>query len=502
MENSNDNKLNQQVGNSENQGQNFSSVPPQNSNRNLKIIIGVLIVLLIVTIGAISFYTLINKRNINGNGQTTTGNNQNSLPFFQNFATGKVVLYYNRDGVFQFNSETQQKVQLVTLPVMSYGYPVLSPDETKMVFYTGTDRYDLWVYDLKNKETQKLLTGLELYPGYTQTPVWAKNSKSIFITLMKNGANKLYSVDFSGNKLQIGPNYSGDAFWPKVINDDFLAFNTSLPEGNTVGIADIKNNKISLFNTPTTAYFAEIKNSSNNSFLKVGDPGLSSVGATDKIKIFGLEKLELPNSQVETFPIPTGVKIESDFKRIQPIFSCGDQVVLGQVIVDKGQNSSFGESYNKFYVLSAKDSSIKEINVSTKNRAISTPKGIQCDINQSIHKAYFQNDFNETDPVSITVVDLINPNNIQTISYSDLLPQNVREIINNGCVYSTVEIASNGNDDFVYVNLNSDVYGPNENKCKPDEVVPLAGIYRLSKKENSISKVVDNGENFLIDPEF
>lgn len=56
MEYSNDNKLNQTS--VENQGQNFPSLPPQNSNHNLKIIIGILIVLLVATISIASFYIL------------------------------------------------------------------------------------------------------------------------------------------------------------------------------------------------------------------------------------------------------------------------------------------------------------------------------------------------------------------------------------------------------------------------------------------------------------
>lgn len=503
MEYQNENKISQPSAKADNQGQNFPNMPPQNSNRNRKIIIGVLVIFLILVVGAIGFYILKNDKSISENEQVVSTNNQNLLPTFQNFTSGKTVIYYNQTGIFQFNSKTQHKIQLITLSVMSYGNPVLSPDNTKIVFYTGTDKHDLWVYDLISEKSQKLLTNIELYPGYIQTPVWAKNSKTVFISFTENGMNKLYSIDLTGNKSQVGQNYSGNAFWPKVINDDFLAFNTGLPNGNTVGIADIKNNKIYLFDTPTTAYFAEVKKFNDSSFLKVGSPGLSSVGAIDKTKIFGLEKFELSNSRVETLSIPTEVKIESDFKRIQPMASCGDKILLGQVVVDKGQNSSFGESYNKFYVLNAENRSIKELNISAKNNAVSAFKGVQCDINPNISKAYFQNDFNESDPISITMIDLLNPDNTQTISYSDLLPQSIKEIINNGCVYSTVEIASNGNDsDFIYVNLNSDVFRPDENKCNQSEVVPIAGIYRLSKKENSISKLVDDGENFLIVPTF
>jgi len=75
MENSNDNKLNQESNEVENQGQNFSDNPPQ--NRNLKIIIGVLIVLLVGAIGIAGYYIFGNK-NISQNNQLTPTNNQNT----------------------------------------------------------------------------------------------------------------------------------------------------------------------------------------------------------------------------------------------------------------------------------------------------------------------------------------------------------------------------------------------------------------------------------------
>ena len=75
MENSNDNKFNQQNSEAENQGQNFSGVPLQGSNRNLKIIIGVLIVLLVGTIGVVGYYIFSNK-NIPQTKQSTPTNNQ------------------------------------------------------------------------------------------------------------------------------------------------------------------------------------------------------------------------------------------------------------------------------------------------------------------------------------------------------------------------------------------------------------------------------------------
>ncbi|HBO60109.1 TPA: hypothetical protein DD449_00275 [Candidatus Berkelbacteria bacterium] len=56
MEYSSDNKLNQQGNETENKGQSFPGIPPKSSNRNLKISIGVLVVLLVA-----GFYIYKNK---------------------------------------------------------------------------------------------------------------------------------------------------------------------------------------------------------------------------------------------------------------------------------------------------------------------------------------------------------------------------------------------------------------------------------------------------------
>jgi len=79
MEYPNDSKINQQNNEAGNPGQNFSSMPPQNSNRNLKILVGVLIVLLVGTLGVASYYVSKNKV-ISQNEQPAPTNNQNTSP--------------------------------------------------------------------------------------------------------------------------------------------------------------------------------------------------------------------------------------------------------------------------------------------------------------------------------------------------------------------------------------------------------------------------------------
>lgn len=75
MEYPNDNKLNQPG--VKNQGQNFSNMPSQNPSRNLKIIIGVLIALLVGALGVAGYFVFKNKT-ISPNEQPTANNNQNT----------------------------------------------------------------------------------------------------------------------------------------------------------------------------------------------------------------------------------------------------------------------------------------------------------------------------------------------------------------------------------------------------------------------------------------
>jgi hypothetical protein len=74
MGNLNDNVLNQQSSRIGNQEQSFPTIPRQKSNRNLKIIIGVLVVFLIAGIGISGFYVYESKTTIENEEITITEN--------------------------------------------------------------------------------------------------------------------------------------------------------------------------------------------------------------------------------------------------------------------------------------------------------------------------------------------------------------------------------------------------------------------------------------------
>ena len=77
MKYSNNNEVNKPSNEVGNHGQNLPSMPPQSSNKNLKIVIGILIVLLLGALGVAGYYIFTNK-NISQNNQPTLTNNQNT----------------------------------------------------------------------------------------------------------------------------------------------------------------------------------------------------------------------------------------------------------------------------------------------------------------------------------------------------------------------------------------------------------------------------------------
>ena len=120
MENLNDNKLNQQSSGVKNQEQNFSTTPPQKSNRNLKIIIGVLVVLLIASIGVAGFYVYKNKQITPTENPTITPEPTNSNQNKQTSINYSVVVKENptdktKTDIYLKDPKTGQETFYITL---------------------------------------------------------------------------------------------------------------------------------------------------------------------------------------------------------------------------------------------------------------------------------------------------------------------------------------------------------------------------------------------------
>jgi len=104
MEYADNNKLNESNSEVGNQEQSFSSIPPKNSNRNLKILVGVLIVLLVIGVGVASFYIFGNK---------TVPKNELTKPKVSNQITpsqqkNDTILFSRSNGIYEINILTKE----------------------------------------------------------------------------------------------------------------------------------------------------------------------------------------------------------------------------------------------------------------------------------------------------------------------------------------------------------------------------------------------------------
>lgn len=191
MEDSNEDKLNQQGNEAENQGQSLSGVPPQNSNPNLKIIIGALIVLLVGTIGVAGYYIFQNK-SISQTKQPIPTNNQNA---FQTTETPKpqvehlpVVIYTERIKTTDDNSRSWPTVKImrkvgdaepeVLAEIGKVGeYPnsfQLSPDKKFLLVNLESK---LQILNLETKELRDLFTPKRQVLSVSYSP----DAKQLFI---------------------------------------------------------------------------------------------------------------------------------------------------------------------------------------------------------------------------------------------------------------------------------------------------------------------------------
>lgn len=415
-------------------------------------------------------------------------------PNIESFSDGTYLLYYNYQGIFQTGTNQTTK-PIVSSKVMSYGHPVLSPDNHYLTFYVKNENnsYDLWLYDLTKQENKKILANINLYPGYIQNPLWGSNSKFIFITKRDNDQiNRLYKINLQGKITSVKSNYSQNVLWPKLIQDNLISFNTFLPGGNSVGIINLsKKNQTIIVTTPTTSYNSKITFINDDHVLKVNNNSLKVSGPTEKEKIYGLEILNINTGKIETFNIPKDIQIDSTFKRLQPFSSCGKNIILAKII-NKNYIGKIDESIDKLYSFNIDNQSITELKGITEqvfSSLVTTP--IQCSLN-SDNQAFFQNSSNGQKTTSISVIDFTEPQNIQIVNYNDLLSQSILTPLKNKCIEIGVNYY-NSDQDFIYLDVREVAYMPQQ--CHQEEIGQITGLYRLSKKENSTVKILSSDQN-------
>ncbi|MDD3723847.1 MAG: hypothetical protein PHW92_15450 [Lutibacter sp.] len=263
MEKSNENKLNQQDSNLKNQGQNFSSIPSQSSNRNLKIVVGVLIVLLVGALGVVGYYDFINNKDISQTEQLAPTNNQNVSQTTEtpNSQSGHlpVVIYMQQVKTISNGSRTWPTVKIlrkvgneepeILAEVGKVGeYPnnfKLSPDNKFLLVNLESK---LQILNLTTKELKDLFIPKRQVLSVSYSP----DEKQLFIWDQKyaptDGNNSYYVhlftlADQKDQIIKQGSNAS--AFFGSVWrNDNKVILNEALGEFSRPWYFDLNNNQM------------------------------------------------------------------------------------------------------------------------------------------------------------------------------------------------------------------------------------------------------------------
>ncbi len=486
----------------------------------LKILSCIIFILLLVFIGYLGYRYVAHK-----------AVPQSTYP--QDFSSGKEVLYYTSEGLFSYNGQTKDIKQLANFGQNLYGSPILSPDNTKILYYSGTSNkkaeeggsYNLWMYDLLQKKQFKLASDILLYPGYIQTPVWAQDSQALFITIQTNGENKLYRLDLQGRKTQLGSNYSGNFYWPRVINEKYLAFDIIVPSfsgPSQLGIVNLTNKRAFTIEIPDNSYTSRMQGVENEKdkalFIGFVDYTYAPLieteeGKKDSSEIIGFELLDLDKNEAKRIKLPNSVKTVSAYRMQTLISECGDYVLMGKVAdVPKG-GAPYNRGYKTFYSYNLKENTIKELKGGDDKTV-----PLNCGFNKKSHKGYL---IDTTDPsilVAVKEIDLSNPESEMITDYSNLLPQDIQQSIQNKCLGVGFPISTSGapadsfsKKDFVYVEISPLPYWNMQNgnqncSLSKDSDMHLSGIYRISRSENKIDKISNmktsgqNYQTFLIIP--
>ena len=464
--------------------------------------------LLVVLISVILLTVFVFLTYKDGSGSTKTAeqkvpqpNNQFIGDYFKGFSSEEKLLYSTNDGLFQFDRATQDSVRLTDVPATDGHYTgryILSPDNTKVAYYNGPEEHTLWLLDLESRKTMKLDENVRLYEGYTQDPVWSADSQSLFVTndqppvaylnkTFNSPYNILYRIDLNGDKKPVIENQNFDVFWPRVLDNDFIAFNPSLPDGQTIGLLNIRNGHVSIIGTESSPDLAKVGKLANGAFLMIGHNNFSNRGSFEKKTVFGVETFGSTSSETEKYALPDNIKITSRFKRVEPLLYCGHEVILSQVDSNVN-NPDFDEKSDLLYLFNLE-------NQTAKNFKIPQDSYVFCDHATDSETIYTR----DLSHLHIDSLSLDNPADKRTLDYSSLLPDDIQKEIRKGCLYTSFEFVTFGlNDaDLAYIDIGFDPGYPSSSKrtavCQVSQ--PYRGIYRASLKEKSFFKVL--GEEAL-----
>jgi|GEM_PF-1643279 len=282
MEYQNNNKMSQPIAETDNQGQNFSNVPPQNPNCKRKIIIGVLIVLLVASVGVAGFYLYKNKTASKNEQTIPTGNSITtpeptveptvSKPNGQSISYSVVVKENSKDktktDVFLKDPKTDQETFYITLSDIHrnhYHNAEYHNGNLYIIHRTGGDsgyetnpnwKDELWRYN-QQKQGQKLYSvrGLDFRVSDDEQIIAIVTNEEL--NLLNNSGNKIKTFQSSEvvANSQNSPMFGFLAWGPKSILLD-NTFGSRLAGLTKIDTTNYAVTKYDLSGLPTGPEFA------------------------------------------------------------------------------------------------------------------------------------------------------------------------------------------------------------------------------------------------------
>ncbi|HVZ67663.1 MAG TPA: hypothetical protein VG917_05390, partial [Patescibacteria group bacterium] len=475
----------------------------KHQNKNLVIFIAIILIILICAF----IFNFLNKQN----AITST--------YPSDFYSGDKIITFSpaltvgqKGGISMYDKKTQKNIQLVKFNNITYGNPVLSPDNNKIVYYMGVNdkddtNYDLWLYDIPSKENKLLASNLTLFTGYTQQPIWTSNSKYVYITFLDNKKNKLYKVDLNGQKSQVASSYSSNIFWPRFINDNYLSFLTVVPCGlkeyknycgydNKIGIIDLKNNKVDLLNSPSGMYSSIIKEANNsNTFIKYNFSWVSvSGGITGSInQPNNIEIISIQNKKVLPLPVPSNIN-PIDSVRLSARIVCGNYMLIGKQATSSIINTpqGAGNYFVENYVYNLKTGKWSIFNNQVLH--ILDNKSLKCSVDDKTGKFYAYSNNSGPDGLKVIRLNLANPKEVENIDYESYLPQNMQSGFNKMCLYAQFLSGDSKPSGFAYFSI----VNVQDQKCFTDNE-GMQGLYYFDNK-NSKATLIPNSSQFILPP--
>lgn len=256
MEQLNDNKNNQPTDNITETEQNPYTVPPKIPNRNLKIIIGVLIVLFVASVSVAGFFILKGK-NSNDNQKLTENQNTNTPTQNQEITPEPVKIteqdnpiVVKKEKAFVYNSSTKEFKQISPdgYKVLYYGYDTYLP-ATENIFLLKDNK--IFTFDIVNSKVNEasipaLKNEGNVYESINNILLSQDKSKALITIGTYDKTSKEYQNEFAGPQSVSTKEIKYDIQTNKWENSSIIETAKNLVKDNSVWFVkwDSKNNKL------------------------------------------------------------------------------------------------------------------------------------------------------------------------------------------------------------------------------------------------------------------